>query len=49
MIKFSFISMMLLSIFSFAQQSPSNSGSIFGKITDKTTNEEIPFVMVFCI
>lgn len=38
--------MMLLSIFSFAQQSPSNSGSIFGKITDKTTNEEISFAMV---
>lgn len=47
MIKFSFFSMMLLSIFSLAQQSPSSSGSIYGKITDKTTNEEIPFAAVF--
>lgn len=47
MIKISFFSILFASFISFAQQTPSNSGSIYGKITDKTTNEEIPFATVF--
>ena len=47
MIKFSFFTLMLAGFISLAQQTPTANCSIFGKITDKTTNEKIPFATVF--
>jgi Ca-activated chloride channel homolog len=46
MIKFTVLSCMLAGFMSLAQQSPISNSSIYGKITDKTTNEEIPFASV---
>lgn len=46
MIKFSFISFMLASFISLAQQTPTSNCSIYGKITDGSTAEEIPFANI---
>ena len=43
MIKFSFFSFMLTGFISLAQQTPTTNCTIYGKITDGSTAEEIPF------
>ncbi len=43
MIKFSFFTFMLAVFISVAQQTPTTNCSIYGKITDKSSSEEIPF------
>ena len=46
MIKFSFFSFMLAGFISLAQQTPTANCSIYGKLTDKSSNEEIPFANI---
>lgn len=42
----SFLILMLAGLVSFAQQTPTTTCSIYGKLTDKSTGEEIPFANV---
>jgi Ca-activated chloride channel family protein len=42
----SFLILMLAGLASFAQQTPTSTCSIYGKLTDKSTGEEIPFANV---
>jgi Ca-activated chloride channel family protein len=46
MIKFSFFTFMLAGFVSIAQQTPTTNCSIYGKLTDKSSNEEIPFANI---
>ncbi|MES2513914.1 MAG: von Willebrand factor type A domain-containing protein [Bacteroidota bacterium] len=46
MLKFSFLSFVLAGFISVAQQTPNNACSIYGKLTDKSSKEEIPFANI---